>query len=80
MDTKRIWTRIPIFGDGTVKLPADLLEHIGFASGEEGAIYVAKSMTTRRGELHPEAPSVFLVSARALEALAPEELGAATGQ
>lgn len=68
-----VYTKCTVYGDGTVKLPVEFLEHMGLTEG--GAVYIAKGVTTKDGEPHPEAKCVFMSSARDLEAIAPEEVG-----
>lgn len=68
-----IWTKIAVYGDGTIKLPPELLEQLGLVPGEGGAIYVAKGEVTK-DRVPTGKSSLMAVGVKALMDVAPEEL------
>lgn len=68
-----IWTKITVYGDGTIKLPPELVKQLGLAQGEGGALYVAKAEVTKN-QAPTGAPAIMVVSAEELMKIAPEEL------
>lgn len=71
---KQTWTKLPVYGDGTIKLTPEVMQYLGLVPGEGGAVFIGFATTTKEG-VNTDIPSIFAISVSGLKKIAPEEVG-----